>query len=82
MNFKGKKAGFIGAGNMTNALIRGITESGLFAPGLIRVSDSDPEKIKVASDLYQVAGMLSNSALCSECDLIILAVKPQVMHKV
>ena len=82
MSKRGKKAGFIGSGNMATALIKGIINSGLYSPDMIYAHDSDPEKLKSIYETYGIEGMPSNSDLVKSCNIIILAVKPQVMHAV
>ena len=82
MNTEGKKVGFIGAGNMATALIKGVISSGLYSPDMINAYDNDPEKLKSIYKTYSVIGMKSNSDLVKACNIIILAVKPQVMNTV
>ncbi len=76
------RIGFIGAGNMANALIKGVIASDLYNHDMIRASDSDPEKIRALSNSYKVKGILSNRELCNTCNVIVLSIKPQVMQKV
>ena len=71
--------GFIGAGNMASALIKGIFNSGIYSPEQINASDSDKNKIKDITAQYGIRGMLSNRELVRNSDIILLAVKPQVM---
>ncbi|MBN2418183.1 MAG: pyrroline-5-carboxylate reductase [Deltaproteobacteria bacterium] len=82
MNTTSKIAGFIGAGNMATALIKGIIESGLYSPDMINAYDNDPEKLKSIYEKYHVKGRLSNSDLVKSSNIVILAVKPQVMNNV
>jgi pyrroline-5-carboxylate reductase len=77
-----KRVGFIGAGNMAGALIKGIVASGLYSSNMIFASDSDPEKVRAIRDIYQLKGLPSNIELCRECNIIILSIKPQVMQRV
>ena len=77
-----KKVGFIGAGNMATALIKGIISSGLYNPQMINAYDNDPHKLKTIYAEYSVNGLSSNSELIKSCNIIILAVKPQVMNAV
>lgn len=77
-----KKAGFIGAGNMARALIKGMISSELYTPDIIKTADTDPDKtIKLHKD-YGVEGIPSNKVLAELCDIIILSVKPQVISEV
>lgn len=82
MSIKEKKVGFIGAGNMATALIKGIISSGLYSPQMINAYDNDPEKLKTIYAEYSVNGMSSNNELIKSCNIIILAIKPQVMNAV
>ena len=82
MSILEKKVGFIGAGNMATALTEGIISSGLYSPQLINAYDNDSEKLKSIYANYSVKGMPSNRDLVRSCDIIILAVKPQVMNAV
>ena len=82
MSLKEKKAGFIGAGNMATALIKGIIGSGLYSADMINVYDNDPGKLKTIYEIYGVNGAPSNNELVNLCSIIILAVKPQAMNAV
>ena len=82
MSIRYKKAGFIGSGNMATALIKGIINSGLYSPDMINAHDSDPEKLKSIYETYAIEGLPSNGELVKSCNIIILAVKPQVMNAV
>ena len=80
MNEKSKRVGFIGAGNMATALIKGVISSGLYNPDMINAYDTDPEKLKSIYETYKVEGRQSSSDLVKSCNTVILAVKPQVMN--
>ncbi len=82
MNITAKKAGFIGAGNMATALMKGIIGSGLYSPDMINAYDNDPEKLNAIYKAYHVDSVPSNKELVKACNIIILAVKPQVMNAV
>ncbi len=74
------KLGFIGAGNMAQALIGGLLARGV-APDSIQVSDPSTACQAAAAKLgVQVAK--SNEALVNSVDVVLLAIKPQVMHDV
>jgi len=70
--------GFIGAGNMATSLIGGLLANG-FAAGNIRVSDSDPEKLKSAKHRFGVRSCPDNASLVDGSQVVILAVKPQTL---
>jgi pyrroline-5-carboxylate reductase len=79
MSVKGKKVGFIGAGNMGEALIKGLVESNLVAADRIIIADVRADRTHELAKTYGVAPMASNAALLRDADVVILAVKPQIM---
>ena len=42
-----EKLGFIGAGNMATALVKGLLESGLYSADQLLAADSNKEKLSV-----------------------------------
>jgi pyrroline-5-carboxylate reductase len=74
---KGKKIGFIGGGNMAEALIKGLLAGGVPARD-IAVAEPAAERRGFLQERYSVAVGNENSAIAAACDLIILSVKPQV----
>jgi pyrroline-5-carboxylate reductase len=76
------KIGFIGGGNMAQAIIGGLVRSG-HAPQCLIVSDPDPTQHE---RIYSIHGDIrvtdDNGALTEEADIIVLAVKPQIMATV
>ena len=75
--------GFIGSGRMATALGRGCVSSGLFAGE--QVLAADPFEAARQGFAEQVAGarlMTDNEALLAEAEIVVLAVKPQVMPAV
>ena len=78
---KTKKIGFIGGGNMANSLISGLIASGHSAQQ-IWVSDADQEKLSSLATSMHINTSASNDALIAEVDVVVLAVKPQVIADV
>lgn len=78
---KTKKIGFIGAGNMASSLIRGLIDSGLAAKH-IWITDINPEAQQTLAHNLQVNIAASNNDLVTQVDVVVLAVKPQVLHTV
>src|SRR3989339_2002136 len=76
------KIGFIGAGNMAEALIRGIISSGLVKPSDILISDVRAERLEELCDKYNVKRIENNSTLVAQIDVLILSVKPQNFNDV
>ncbi|WP_123053656.1 pyrroline-5-carboxylate reductase [Clostridium sp. JN-1] len=77
-----KLIGFIGSGNMGQAIIGGIVKSGLVESKNIIVSDIDESKIQKVSDKYGVKVTVDSTKLVEKCDIIFLAVKPNVYDTV
>jgi len=71
--------GFIGSGNMAEALIKGITAAKVYAPESIFISDIRVERLQFLLESYNVIPVKSNTELASKADVIVLSVKPQNM---
>ena len=71
--------GFIGGGNMAEALIKGMTSKGMKE---IIVSEPREERRNELQRLYGIKTTVSNREVVASCDIIILAVKPQNMEAV
>ena len=76
------KLGFIGAGNMAGAIIRGAVEKNASAPNHIIVYDVDTEKVKALQESCGVHGVASIAELCEKSDMLLVAVKPNVLPDV
>ena len=72
-----KKIGFMGAGNMGEAIVGALIRSGLSDSSTIYISDVLKERCDMMKKIYGVSVMDDNFKLFSECDVIVLAVKPQ-----
>jgi pyrroline-5-carboxylate reductase len=82
VNVKGKRVGFLGAGNMGEAMIKGLLQAGLVRPEDIAATDARPDRLTQIARQYGVRGVASHPALVAESDVIILAVKPQIIAAV
>jgi pyrroline-5-carboxylate reductase len=82
MAIKGKKIGFIGTGKMGEALVKGILHSGLVTPDKIYASDADTVKLKSLEKSYKINPCNDNCNAVLNSDIIIIAVKPQIVQKV
>lgn len=71
------KIGFIGAGNMTQALVKGMVESKEIKADHIMVSNRTEGKLLKMAEQFQVQTRSHNQEIISECDVVIIAVKPQ-----
>ena len=72
---------FIGAGNMATSIIGGLIDQG-HDPTLIRVGDPDQDSLVRLQSTFDVHCHASNSEAIADADVVILAVKPQVMGQV
>ena len=77
-----KKVGFIGAGNMAGALIKGLINAQLYTPPEIIVSDTLPAQLRKIKRRYQVEGTQENRTVVQQAQTIVLAVKPQIIDQV
>jgi len=73
------KIGFIGSGNMAEALIKGIITAQVFKPENIFISDIRPERLKLLAENYNVVPCENNSQLAGKVGILVLSVKPQKM---
>ena len=73
--------GFIGAGNMAYALIKGLLSDGFDAKN-INVSDSNDELLIKRQSELNITTYSDNVSLLDNSDIVIFAVKPQVLSMV
>jgi pyrroline-5-carboxylate reductase len=82
MSIKGKKIGFLGGGNMGEALIRGIVKTGIVPPEDLFVTDVRLERLEALARTYGLHTLSDNTLLVRRADIVILAVKPQILARV
>lgn len=73
--------GFIGGGNMAGSLITGLTTDG-FVSEHIWVSDLDADRLATLQQKQAVHTSHSNIEIAEHSDVLVLSVKPQVLHRV
>ncbi len=71
--------GIIGAGNMGEALIRGLLKSNLVRPYEILVSARSTKRLRHLEKTYGVHATRHNDVIVSSTDTLIISVKPQDM---
>ena len=69
---------FIGAGNMTEAIVRGVLTAGSFKATELIASDISVERLDQLSRKYAICTTSDNRKAVQEAAMIVLAVKPQV----
>lgn len=72
---------FIGGGNMASSLIGGLASGGHPASG-IRVADPDERRRRNVTERFAVAAFEDNAEAVANADVVVLAVKPQIMSEV
>lgn len=77
-----KTIGFIGGGNMGEALIGGLINSGSAAADTIICSDVSKERIELIHKTYGIKVTTDNLAVIRYADVLIYAIKPQIMAEV
>jgi pyrroline-5-carboxylate reductase len=76
-----RRIGMIGAGNMAGALVRGLLASGRVTKEQIRASDVLEDKRRAMAEVHGIAVGDDNAEVASFADLVVLAVKPQVLDQ-
>lgn len=72
---------FVGCGNMGRALLAGLVE-GAVPPEQVRVSTRRPERAVALAERYGVVAAATNAACVEGADVVLLAVKPQILPQV
>ncbi len=73
--------GFIGAGNMAYAIISGLINNGMPAKQ-IKLSDTNEALLFLRKEAFNLEVFTDNIELAKRCDVIVLAVKPQILSTV
>ncbi|MDR1728314.1 MAG: pyrroline-5-carboxylate reductase [Acidobacteriota bacterium] len=73
---KDKTVGFVGAGNMGGAILRGLLQSGRVDKSQIVVSDIDAGKLSALQAGCGIQAAASNAEVVRRADIVILGVKP------
>lgn len=79
MSLDSSRIGFIGGGAMAEALVAGITGSGLVQPERVLVSDVSAARRAQLQEKYGVVALPDNIEVVRRSSIVILAVKPFVV---
>lgn len=77
-----KRVGFIGAGAMAEALLKGFIGTGLLTADQCTLSDVSEQRLTYIATQYKANITQDNRQLTTQSDILLLAVKPQVIAKV
>jgi pyrroline-5-carboxylate reductase len=73
--------GFIGAGNMAEAMIRGLLRGKDFAPSDVTASGPREERMRELRDAYGIETTTDNK-VPAKSQIVVLSVKPQILSRV
>jgi pyrroline-5-carboxylate reductase len=77
-----RKIGFVGAGTMARALMDGMLAAGVAEPGNLYAADPSEERRELFAERIGDHLYSENQDLVEAVDVVVLAVKPYVVHKV
>jgi len=77
-----KKIGFIGGGNMAEAMLKGLLSASFIDAKNLMASDVSEERLDKLKKEYKIKVTQDNRELVQKNNIIILAIKPQVMKEV
>jgi pyrroline-5-carboxylate reductase len=76
-----KSIGFVGAGNMAEAMIRGLLRGKVFAPAQVTASAPREERRSELSEKYAIHVTQENREAAAQ-SIVVLSVKPQILSRV
>jgi len=82
MPLRDKTIAVIGAGNMGEALVRGLLVSKAIEPHQLIAADVRAHRLEQFSTQFGIEVVDDNSAAVADADIVLLAVKPQQMAEV
>ena len=74
--------GFVGGGNMAEALIRGLVRGGHVPPERVTASAPRRERLEELRTAYGIAVTADNREVARSATVLVLSIKPQIMDKV
>lgn len=74
--------GFVGAGNIAEAIISGAVSKGSVDKDKLYIFDIDKQKTSKLVENLGIMSADSVNSLCKNCDIIVFAVKPNILEKV
>ncbi len=80
--FQDTTIGFIGSGNMAEAMIKGILHKELVPPPSIFAADPRADRLAYLAEGYGIRTSTNNREVARAADVLVLSIKPQVLAKV
>jgi len=77
-----RSIGFVGGGNMAEALIRGLVRGGHVAAERVTASGPRPERMQELREAYGVRTTVDNREVARQAQILVLSVKPQILDRV
>ncbi len=74
--------GFIGGGNMGEAILKGLIKGGVYQPSEISVFDVNAGRLKFLKETYGINSANSGEDIVKRSNVVIIAVKPQIIDSV
>ena len=82
MTVSSDSIGFIGGGQMAEAMVRGILAAGLVAKDSIMIAEPTAARCEYLHAQYGIRCTQDAEALCRACNVLVVAVKPQLAELV
>lgn len=76
-----RNVGFLGAGNMASALIRGLLAAEVTRADQLCTSDPKPERLREIAEEHGIVTTADNAELVRRSDVVVLSVKPQIIDR-
>jgi pyrroline-5-carboxylate reductase len=77
-----RKLGIIGGGVMAEAILSRLIQQQIYTPGAILISDRSSHRLDYLTQTYQVQVTTNNQEVLENSEIILLAIKPQVLNTV
>jgi pyrroline-5-carboxylate reductase len=78
---KTQKIGFLGTGNLSQAVLRAFLDSGLVPKENILLANRTERKLLKVAEEFQVRSVATNEQLIEQSDIVIVGVKPQDVYQ-
>ena len=82
MSLQSLTIGFVGAGNMAEAIFRGLLKADAVPAEQIVASDRHPDRLSSLAESYGLRTTTNNVDAVKDAHVVVLAVKPQILTRV